>query len=207
MTEQKVPYSSLDSPAILVDMDKLEANIKEMAQLAANAGVKLAPHSKVHKSPYICKLQMAEGATGITVSKLSEAEVLADEGIDNIEIVHPFYGEEKLKTFKRLFSNQKLKLSVVVDMIEQAEGLSQVGQAVGRKVPVLLKINTGLKRFGVLPGEPTLNMAKKLCQVPGIELVGVLAHESAFGERTAEGVARMAFEHSALVAKTASMLK
>lgn len=188
-------------------MDKLEANIKEMAHLAAAARVKLRPHCKSHKSPYICKLQVLEGAIGISASKLSEAAVMADEGIEDIMIVHPFYGEHKLERLKRLLNKPKVKVSVVVDMIEQAKGISEVGQEVGRKVPVLLKIDIGNKRFGCLSGEPALNMARGLSQVPGIELVGILAHNSAFGERTAEGVAKMAYESAAVAAETARMLK
>jgi len=207
MTQNNVPFPSLETPAILVDMDKLEANIKEMAQLAATARVKLRPHCKSHKSPYICKLQLAEGAIGISASKLSEAAVMADEGIEDIMIVHPFYGEHKLERLKRLLNKPKLRVSVVVDMIEQAEGISQVGQAVDRKVPVLLKIDTGVKRFGCLPGEPALNAAKAVCQLPGIELVGILTHEAVEEERTVEGIARIAYESAAVMAGTAKMLE
>ena len=207
MKEAKIPYSSLDTPAILVDMDKLEANIKEMAQLAKQAGVGLTPHSKCHKSPYICQLQMKAGAKGISVSKLSEAEVLINEGINDIEVVHPFIGEHKFRAFKKLFGNPGVSIKVTVDMMEQVEGLSQIGQALNRKIPIILKINTGLNRFGVLPGKPALDMAKQLVQVPEVELVGILAHESCFGERTAEGLERLTFEHTAVVAKTASLLQ
>jgi len=206
MAKQNVPFPSLDTPAVLVDMDKLEANIKEMTDLAAEAGVTLRPHTKVHECASIAKMQIEAGAHGIEVGNVDQAECMAEEGIDDIMIAHPFYGDLKLEKLKRLISKPKLKLSIVVDMIEQAEGISQVGQAVGRKVPVLLKIDTGINRYGVLPGEPALNLAKKLCQLPGIELVGIYGHESG-AEPTEEGVSKMAFEVASAMVETAKMLR
>ena len=198
-------FSTLDTPAILVDMDKLEANISEMAHMAAKAGLNLRPHTKVHKSTYISKLQIKAGAHGVSVSKLGEAAVYANDGINDIMIVHPFFGDHKLAALKNLLT--KAKISCVVDSIKGAEGVSQVGLAVGGKIPVLLKIEVGSKRFGVLPGEPTLKMAKELSQISGIKLVGILSHESAFGEMSAAGVARLAFECASTMSATAKMLR
>jgi len=206
MANQPVLYPELDTPVILVDMDKLEANIKEMSQQAAEAGVKLRPHTKVHESALIAKMQIEAGACGIEVGPLDQAEPMAEEGIEDILVAHPFYGNHKLETLKKLLSKPNLKLTVVVDMIEQAEGISKVGQAVGRKVPVLIKIETGGKRYGVLPGEATLNLAKKLCQLPGIDFAGIYAHESD-AEPTEEGVAKSAWEVASIMTKTANMLR
>jgi len=206
MAKQKIPYSTLDTPAVLVDMDKLETNIREMSQLAAEAGVKLRPHTKVHESALIARMQIEAGACGIEVGSVDQAEPMADEGINDILIAHPFYGEHKLATLKRLLNKPELKVTVVIDMIEQAEGISQLGQAVGRKVPVLLKIETGGNRYGVLPGKPTLNLAKKLNQLPGIKLMGIYGHESG-AEPTEEGVAKMALEVAVIMTETARMLK
>ena len=205
MTRQKIPFPSLDTPAILVDLDKLESNINAMARMTAEAGIKLRPHTKVHKSTYVAKLQLKAGACGLSVSKLSEAAVYADAGITNIMIVHPFYGDHKLAALKNLLP--KADISCVIDGIEGAEAISQVGLAGGRKLPVLLKIDTGLKRFGVLPGEPTLRMARELHRIPGVELVGILSHEPSFAEDSAEGVARLAFENASVMAATARMLR
>ncbi|GAI16137.1 unnamed protein product, partial [marine sediment metagenome] len=207
MAKQNIPYPSLDTPAVLVDLDKLEANINEAQRLAAIAGVKVRPHCKCHECAEIAKMQIKAGAIGVSSAKLEEAEHMAEEGIEDIMILHPFYGDHKLEKLKRLVVRPKLKLSCVVDMIEHAEGVSRVGQAIGRKIPVLLKIDTGVKRFGVLPGEPALKRAKEIHQMPGIELVGIVAHESTHGERTAEGVDRISREVPALMAATARLLR
>jgi len=212
MTQARVPYPSLDTPCVLLDMDKLEANIKEMSQLATEAGVRLRVHVKVHECADIAKMQLQDGAYGIEVGPVGQAEAMAEEGIDDIIIAHPnFYGVHKVATLKKLLSKPTLKVTVVVDMFEQAEGISQTGQEVGRKVPVLLKIETnriadGGTRFGVLPGEPALQLARKLSQLKGIEFTGIYAHEIG-GGGTREGVERVAFETAEIMSEMAKMMR
>jgi D-serine deaminase-like pyridoxal phosphate-dependent protein len=84
----------LETPALLIDLDALEANLFEMAAVAARAGVRLRPHTKTHKSPEIARLQVAAGAAGITCAKLGEAEVMADAGLDDLLIAFPLVGED-----------------------------------------------------------------------------------------------------------------
>lgn len=206
MSAQKVPYSSIDTPAVLLGLDQLEANIKEMAQLAADAGVKLRPHIKFHQCADIARMQLEAGACGVEVGNVGQAEAMAAEGINDIMIAHPFYGEQKFEKLKGFINKPGLKLSVVVDMVEQAAGLSQVGQAVGMKVPVLIKIDTGVKRYGALPGKPALELAKKLGELPGIALVGLYFHESQ-AVPTDEGVARVALEVGSIATEMARMLR
>jgi D-serine deaminase-like pyridoxal phosphate-dependent protein len=208
MAQQKTPYSCLDTPALLLDLNKLEANIKEMQRFANKAGVKLRPHIKVHESAAIAKVQVEAGACGVEVGPLAQAEAMAEEGFHDIVVVHPFYGEHKLELLRRLISRPWLRLTVTVDMIEQAKAISQVGQAVGRKVPVLIKIDIpgGLRRFGVLRGEPAVNFAKKLGELPAIELEGIYAHEMGL-DPTPEGVDKSAFEVASAMCETARMLR
>ena len=206
MVNNKIPYPSLETPAVLIDMDKLETNIREMSQLAVESRVKLRPHTKVHECPEIAKMQIEAGAYGIEVGTVDRAECMAEAGIKDIIIAHPFYGNQKLESFRKLLETPALKIAVCVDMIEQARGLSQVGQAVGRKVPVLLKINTGGNRFGVLPGEAALDLAMKLRDVLGLDLVGVYAHESG-AKPTPEEVEKQAFEVATLTTEVAKTLR
>ena len=208
MPKQTIPYPSLDTPAVLIDMDKLEANIKEIAQATAEAGVKLRPHVKMHQCPEIAKMQIEAGACGVEVGLIDQAEVMAEAGINDIIVAHPFYGERKFEKVKKLVTRPGLKLAIVVDMVEQAEGLSQVGQAVGKKIPVFMKIDTGIKRYGVLPGAPTLELARKLSKLPGIELVGLYGHESS-GQTvpTEEGVTKVALEVGAILCEMARLLR
>ena len=209
MLQKRVMYPSVDTPVVLVDLDKMEANIKEMAQVAAAAGVKLRPHIKTHKSPYIANLQLEAGASGITVAKVSEAEVMADAGIDDIYIAYPIYGELKLTRLKGLL--EKAKIRVALDSIEVAQGLAGLGREVGQDIPVLLQVETGIKRCGTLPGQPTLEMARKLCRIEGIKLIGLHAHEghahaAAHGQGV-EGFRRVAFEVGRTMVETAELLR
>ncbi len=205
--ENKILYPTLDTPAMLVDMDRLEANIRRMSRTVADVGLKLRHSTKSHECAPIAKLIIEAGAIGIGSSKLSAAEHMAEEGISNIMVIHPFYGDHKLERLKRLLEKPGLQISVTLDMIEQAQGISQVGEAVGKKVPVLIKIDSGLGRFGVLPGEPALGLAKKVIQLRGIRLVGILTHKSAFEKTTREEVDKVALEHASVAAGTARLLK
>jgi D-serine deaminase-like pyridoxal phosphate-dependent protein len=131
---------------------------------------------------------------------------MAEAGIDDIVIAHPFYGERKLEKVKSIVEKPGIKLTVVVDMVEQAQALSQVGEAVGTKIPVLMKIDTGIKRYGVLPGAAAVELARQLSRLPGIELSGIYAHESG-ATPTDEGVARAALEVGSIMSQVAEMLR
>src|ERR1700738_3574942 len=86
----------VDTPALIVDLDALEANLDHMAALAAAAGVKLRPHAKTHKSPVIAHMQMARGAVGQCVQKVAEAEILAWGGVPDIIVTNEVMGASKL---------------------------------------------------------------------------------------------------------------
>ena len=202
--KQDKSFQSLNTPAILVDLDKLEANIREMTRLATEAGVKLKPHTKIHECVDISKMQIEAGACGIEVGAIEQAEPMVSSGFDDIVVAHPFFGEHKLETLRRILINPKAKITLVVDMIEQAELISQVGQSAGRKIPVLIKIDTGVDRFGVLPGEPALDFARKLRELPGIEIAGIYAHES--GKNTAKGIETAALEVASMTIEAARLL-
>jgi len=208
MTEQKMPYPSLDTPAVLVDLNTLETNIKEMSQLAAEAGVRLRPHVKVHENASIAKMQIERGACGVEVGVVEQAEAMAEQGIEDIIIAHPnFYGGPKGEILKKLFTKPQLKLALLVDMLEQAGIISQMAQAVGKKARVLIKIDLGRSpRFGVHSGEPALNFAKQLRQLPGIDLIGIYGHEMVI-KPTPEGIDEVALEAATIMTENARLLR
>jgi len=202
------PYPTIDTPAALIDMDILEENINDMARAAAEAGVKLRPHVKVHQCPEIAEMQLKAGASGVEVGLIDQAMVMAEAGIKDIIVAHPFYGERKFEKVKKLITRPGLKLAIVVDMLEQAKELSRIGREVGKRIPVHIKIDTGIKRYGVLPGTPTLELARKLSKLPGIEIAGIYAHESsAQTVPTEEGVSKVALEVGAVMCEMAHLLR
>lgn len=208
MAEPKISYPSLDTPAVLIDLNTLEANISEMSQLATEARVGLRPHIKIHENASIAKMQIERGACGVEVGVVEQAEAMAEQGIEDIIIAHPnFYGGPKGKILKKLLSKPQLKLAQVVDMLEQAEIISQLAQAVGKKARVLIKIDLGRgPRFGVLPGAPVLNLAKQLHQLPGIDLIGIYGHEMGV-KPTPEGKDEVALEAATIMTESARLLK
>jgi D-serine deaminase-like pyridoxal phosphate-dependent protein len=166
--------AELETPALLVDLDVLEANLAEMAAVAARAGVRLRPHTKTHKSPEIARMQIKAGAAGITCAKLGEAEVMADAGLDDLLIAFPLVGEAKLRRLAGLL--ERARVLVSLDAVEVAEGLGRVGRRLGRDLEVLVEVDTGLHRLGRPPGPATAELAGRVARVPGVELAGLLTH-------------------------------
>ena len=164
----------IDTPALLFDLDQVERNVASMADVAREAGVALRPHVKTHKSPEFARMQVEAGARGLTVAKLGEAEVMADSGFDDLLIAYPIVGETKLGRMADLLARARIRVSL--DTLEVAEGLGRLGDSLGRDVPVLVEIDSGLHRMGRPPGEPSASLARDVARVPGIELVGLLTH-------------------------------
>jgi D-serine deaminase-like pyridoxal phosphate-dependent protein len=196
----------LDTPALLIDLDALEANLAEMAAVAAKAGVRLRPHAKTHKSPEIARMQVETGAAGITCAKLGEAEVMADAGLDDLLIAYPLVGEPKLRRLRALLERARVRVSL--DSVEVAEGLGRAGRDLGRDVEVLVEVDTGLHRLGRPPGPPTAELVGKVARVPGVEVVGLLTHAGhAYRARTPDEL-RHAAEREALdLVETAALCR
>jgi D-serine deaminase-like pyridoxal phosphate-dependent protein len=166
--------SDLDTPSLLIDLDTLEDNITEMQEAVRASGVALRPHAKTHKCPDIARMQLEAGARGITVAKLGEAEVMVDAGIDDVLIAYPIVGEQKLSRLRELAA--RAQIAVTTDSVEVAEGLGRVGKDLGREMPVLVEVDTGLHRLGRPPGASTVALVQELSELPGVEIVGLLTH-------------------------------
>ena len=199
-------YRDLDTPVVLIDLNVLESNINEMSLFASEARLKLRPHIKVHGSAEIAKMQLAAGACGIEVGSIDLVEPLAENGISDILVAHPFYGDPKLGILRRLLSRPTLSLTLVVDMLEQAQEISQVGQELGVRVPVLIKVDTMDGRYGIPSGQPTVELAKSLYQIAGIQFKGIYTHEMG-AEPNEEGVQKAAYETCKMMSETARMLR
>lgn len=185
MPGRSLPYPDLDTPCLLVDLDVLEGNLAEMQRVADAAGVRLRPHTKTHKCPEIARMQLAAGASGITVAKLGEAEVMVDAGIDDVLIAYPILGEGKLARLRALAERARIRVST--DSVEVAEGLGRIGRDLGRELPVLVEVDTGMGRMGRPAGEPTVELVRDLVRVPGIRVLGLLTHAGhAYRAATAE---------------------
>jgi D-serine deaminase-like pyridoxal phosphate-dependent protein len=188
--------AEIDTPALLFDLDVVERNVREMAAVAAGAGVALRPHTKTHKSPELAAMQRDAGSRGITVAKLGEAEVMVDAGFDDVLIAYPLWGEAKLARLRGLLERASIRVSL--DSVEVAEGIGRVGAELGRQVPVLVEVDTGLRRLGREPGEPTIELVTGIAKVRGVDVVGLLTHAGHAYRSTSDAELRATAEREAL---------
>src|ERR1700733_14082548 len=122
----------IDTPALVIDLDAFEYNLDHMAALLAPTGVKLRAHAKTHKSPVIAKLQMARGAVGQCVQKVSEAEILAWGGIPDILVSNQIVGASKLARLCAL--SAIAKVAVCVDDAQQVDWIERAAADSGRRM-------------------------------------------------------------------------
>ncbi len=164
-----------DTPEIVLDLDVVRANIERAAAMARESGVVLRPHTKTHKLPRIAHMQLEAGAVGVQVAKLGEAEVMADAGIEDILVGYPIVGEQKLGRLADLA--ERATITVTVDSDEVALGIARIARERGLTIRVLLELDTGMRRLGVLPGPGAVELAERVAALDGVELVGVFTHE------------------------------
>ena len=170
-----IPIEKVDTPALLVDLDLLTANIQTMAQAFANSRVDVRPHIKTHKCPEIAKLQIEAGAIGITCAKVSEAEVFADEGVNDILIANQITGTVKIDRLTELA--KKCDLIVAVDDPKNVEALNQACREKAVTLRVLVEVNIGMNRCGVEPGEDTLALSQVVNAASHLQFWGFQAYE------------------------------
>lgn len=162
----------LDTPALLVDLDRLERNLARMARRCHDAGVKLRPHTKAHKTPDIARLQIERGATGLTVAKVGEAEVMADAGFTDLFVAYPVLGEEKYRRLLRVM--EKADVRIGLDSYEVARAASTFFASHRRRLKVLLEVDSGFGRCGVQSTEEAVALADRIADLRGVELIGVM---------------------------------
>lgn len=186
----------LDTPAILIDAARAEANISRAQAHADSHGLKLRPHIKTHKLPYWAKKQVAAGAVGITCQKIGEAEVMADAGLNDIFLPYNILGRAKLERLKALHG--RVTLSVTSDSRETVEGLAATFTDTGHKLSVLVECDTGMGRCGVQTAEEAVALAKIIDQARGLSFGGLMTYPA--GGRAAEAEAWLASAKQALSA-------
>jgi D-serine deaminase-like pyridoxal phosphate-dependent protein len=168
---------ALETPHLLIDGAKMDRNIEKMAGIARERGVTLRPHVKTHKIPMIARRQLQSGAEGITVAKVSEAEVMADGGIRDIFIAYPLVTESKIRRAIRL-SAGGVRLVVGVDSLEGGRRLSRVAALEDHELEVRLEVDTGLSRTGV-PSDRAVELAAEITVLKNLRLSGIYTYRGA----------------------------
>jgi D-serine deaminase-like pyridoxal phosphate-dependent protein len=173
-TERGADWTRLDTPALIVDLDRLDHNIASMAGHASRGGLAMRPHCKTHKSTEIARRQLAAGAVGITVAKLDEAEALIEDGIDApILLAYQIVAAPKVERALRLAAHGALILTV--DSAAGAAILGRSAAAAGIILEVWIEIDCGLRRCGVVPGESPA-LARKVTEFDALRLTGMFTH-------------------------------
>jgi D-serine deaminase-like pyridoxal phosphate-dependent protein len=177
MTEPQAPRlpGGVDTPALVIDLDVVEANTRRMQAAMDAAGIALRPHTKTHKSVALARLQVEAGARGITVGTLGEAEVMAEGGLDDIFIAYPLWAEgPKADRLRALHDRDGLRLAVGLDSVPAAELLAAAVRGSSRPLRVLIEIDPGNHRTGVAATDAGALAAAAAGL--GLRVDGVFAH-------------------------------
>jgi D-serine deaminase-like pyridoxal phosphate-dependent protein len=184
----------VETPVAVVDVAAMEANLAAMQARAGSLGIRLRPHAKTHKSAHVARRQIEHGAYGLTAATLTEAEVFAAAGVQDLLVAFPAVGEARLGRLSAL-AERVGRLAVSLDSVEVAERMPQ-------RVEVLWEVDTGHHRLGTAPGAATVAAVTELVAAIGMErfrgLLTFPGHAYAVAGR-AELASIAAWEHRAMV--------
>jgi D-serine deaminase-like pyridoxal phosphate-dependent protein len=171
--------SELDTPALIVDLDVMERNLAAMAGYCRQHNLHLRPHTKTHKIPELARKQIESGASGITVAKISEAEVMIDAGLTDLLIAYPIVGPAKTKRLAAIA--ERASLTVSLDSEEAARGISVAMAERGTTIGILVELDVGFGRCGLGDEARALKLAQTVASLPGLDFRGLMFFPGHFG--------------------------
>ena len=172
------PVQELDTPCLLVDLDALEHNFKIVADTYRGKECKMRQHTKNIKSPFLAHMQIRAGGTlgGVCTAKVSEAEVMVGGGINDILIPNQVVAKDKIARLCVLARQGDMK--VCVDNPVNVKDISDVAQAHGVTIGVLIEVDTSMGRAGIRNVEQGIELAKLAQELPGVKFRGVMSHQT-----------------------------
>lgn len=194
--------TDVDTPALAVDLDRVERNVASLQHYCDEHGFAFRPHIKTHKLPAIAHLQMRAGAVGIACQKLGEAEVMARSGLDDILLTYPIVGAAKTERLAALA--REVTMSVVCDSEIVARGLSKALHREGLQVDLLVECDTGFGRTGVQRPEAAAELAQVVARLPGLRFAGLMTYPTLEGTAAWLRSAREAIERAGLAVECVS---
>jgi D-serine deaminase-like pyridoxal phosphate-dependent protein len=171
-----VELSSLPTPSVVVDLDRVDRNIDRMQAAAAARRLRLRPHAKTHKSIALARQQIARGAVGVCCAKLGEAEVFAAAGIDDIRLPYPL---NPVNAERVIGLAGRTRLSFIVDDLDVARAWSRALEPLGSEggVDVLVKVDVGFHRCGIDPDRAdAAEVIARVAELPHLRFRGLLSH-------------------------------
>jgi D-serine deaminase-like pyridoxal phosphate-dependent protein len=170
--------SEIETPALLIDLDVMEANIQRMSDYFRGRDSQLRPHAKTHKCPIIAHKQIAAGAIGVCCQKLGEAEVMVDGGVRDILITNEIVEPSKIERLVSL--NRYANVKVAVDNIHVARATADIAKRHEVKQRVVVEVDVRNMRCGAPPGRPAVDLAKEVAEMDGLDFRGVMGYEGPF---------------------------
>ncbi len=168
-------YHELETPSVLIDLDRMERNITRMQALCDEAGVKLRPHIKTHKIPAIARQQIEAGAIGLACQKVSEATVFAEAGFNDILIPYNILGESKVNKLADLALYNRITVSA--DNMAVIDGLAVVAEQRDLRFRVLIELATEIERAGASLDQ-AVDLARAVEQNDHLHFAGLLVYPS-----------------------------
>ncbi|MDP7667399.1 MAG: DSD1 family PLP-dependent enzyme [Rhodospirillales bacterium] len=172
-----IPLEEVESPALILDLDTFERNLKRLADAGRRLGVRLRPHAKTHKCPVIARRQMALGAVGVCCQTVGEAEAMVFGGIDDVLVTNEVV--DRVKVNRLVSLAKQARVAVCADDAGNAEALNAAAAAFGARLDVLVEVNVGANRCGVEPGRPALVLAEAIAALPNLNFAGLQAYHGA----------------------------
>jgi D-serine deaminase-like pyridoxal phosphate-dependent protein len=166
------PLEEVETPVAVLELDRLDANLRRLQDYASAHGITLWPHTKTHKSPEIGLRQLELGAGGLTVAKTGEAQVFAEAGAPRILQHYPAYLPEKCERLA-VIAASGVDLTVSVDSVGGAEGLAAALQRHGATATLLVELDVGLHRTGQPSVAGALSVAQGLSRLPAVQVAGI----------------------------------
>ena len=167
--------AALETPAPVIDLDRVEHNLAKMQAYADSHGLRLRPHIKTHKLPLFARRQVALGAVGITCQKLGEAEVMADAGLSDIFVSYPLIGAAKAARLAALAARVP-RLAVAADSALAVETAGSAARQAGRTIGVLIEFDSGGRRTGVVSAAQAVALARLARDTPGVRFDGLMTY-------------------------------
>jgi D-serine deaminase-like pyridoxal phosphate-dependent protein len=167
-----LPLAEVETPVAVVDLDRLETNLTRLQTYADSHGISLWPHGKTHKAPVIGLKQIAGGADGLTVAKTGEAQAYFEAGVERILVHYPPIGTAKWERLAGMAADG-LNLTVAVDSLQSATGLSDALKRRGAEATLLVELDVGLRRTGKTTAAEALALAQELEPLPAVSVVGI----------------------------------
>lgn len=174
--EPGTELEGLDTPCLIVELDVVDKNIRSLMDRAGKVGLSVRPHMKTAKSPGFARKMIEEGAVGICVAKLSEAEIMMEAGVDDILITTEIVGEPKVRRLLSL-ATRNPKLKIVIDSEVAAEQIGERLRSLAHPLLVLIDVNVGQNRCGVENKDEALALANKIKSKSNMQIIGVQGYE------------------------------